>query len=406
MALSLRGPHITEGQSKMILATNNRMTENPMHANAGVLGTYVSDMPRYNGNIFRRTPMSSPQADPSLMNPVVDPSMELRAPYMVGGNMLHASIADDATYRSDPALQQGVTQSIDKGTVPEHMLEKPAAAPAKPVVATPALITGNARGSMKPPAALSIPNQRIPMGEALMCIGGAGVAASGQGGLAAIGAATNAYGQIQDANRLAEMEAFAIEEARRKSIADRMAASAKTKKGAPTMPTAAYSEAALEAIKDIERNLDDETWWPTSWTTGLAGSIMSAMPGTPAHDVANAITTIESAIGFDRLQAMRDASPTGGALGAISERELAQLNASLGSLKQSATRDQFEKNLKAVKRHYMAAVEAIRAQQIEYRRIHGIEAPAPMPSNADQSPSQQAAPLVFDDATGKWSDEE
>jgi len=240
---------------------------------------------------------------------------------------------------------------------------------------------------MKPPAALSIPNQRIPMGEALMRIGGAGVAASGQGGLAAIGAATNAYGQIQDANRQAEMEAFAIEEARRKSIADRIAASVKTKKGAPTMPTAAYSEAALEAIKDIERNLDDETWWPTSWTTGLAGSIMSAMPGTPAHDVANAITTIEASIGFDRLQAMRDASPTGGALGAISERELAQLNASLGSLKQSATRDQFEKNLKAVKRHYMAAVEAIRAQQIEYRRIHGIEAPAPMPSNADPQPS-------------------
>jgi hypothetical protein len=248
------------------------------------------------------------------------------------------------------------------------------------------------------------------MGEALMRIGGAGVAASGQGGLAAIGAATNAYGQVQDVNRQADMEAFAIEEARRKSIADRMLkrelADAKAKKkGAPTMPTAAYSEAALEAIRDIERNLGDETWWPTSWTTGLAGSIMSAMPGTPAHDVANAITTIESSIGFDRLQAMRDASPTGGALGQVSERELSQLNASLGSLKQSATRDQFEKNLRAVKRHYMAAVEAIRAQQVEYRRIHGIEAPAPMSSTSDAGPSQQAAPLVFDDATGKWSDE-
>lgn len=388
----------------MTLATNNRMTHNPMHANAGVLGTHVSDMPRYNANIFRRTPMSSPQATVPSLSSVVDPSMDLRAPYMVAGNLLHTSDADRAQYKSDPALQQGVKQSIDKGTVPEHMLRKPA----KPVVATPALITGNARGSMKPPAALSIPNQRIPMGEALMRIGGAGVAASGQGGLAAIGAATNAYGQVQDANRQADMEAFAIEEARRKSIADRMAASAKAaaKKGAPTMPTAAYSEAALEAIRDIERNLGDETWWPTSWTTGLiGGNIMSAVAGTPAHDVANAITTIEASIGFDRLQAMRDASPTGGALGAVSEKELGLLNASLGSLKQSATRDQFEKNLRAVKRHYMAAVEAIRAQQVEYRRIHGIEAPAPMSSTSDAGPSQQAAPLVFDDATGKWSDE-
>lgn len=371
----------------MILA-NNRMTDNPMHANAGVLGTYVSDIPRYNHDVFRRTPMSSP-ANPSLVGPVVDPSYggageDWRKPWMTTNNMLQNDGFDDATYKSDPALH---SQSIDLASVPEHMLKKPA--PAAPA-ATPALITGNARGSMKPPAALSIPNQRIPMGEALMRIGGAGVAASGQGGLAAIGAATNAYGQVQDANRQAEMEAFAIEEARRKSIADRMAASAKAaaKKGAPTMPTAAYSEAALEAIRDIERNLGDETWWPTSWTTGLiGGNIMSAVAGTPAHDVANAITTIEASIGFDRLQAMRDASPTGGALGAVSEKELGLLNASLGSLKQSASRAQFEKNLRAVKRHYMATVEAIRAQQVEYRRIHGIEAPAPMSSNAAPQPS-------------------
>lgn len=386
----------------MILA-NNRMTDNPMHANAGVLGTYVSDIPRYNHDVFRRTPMSSPAAGPSLVGPVVDPSLidpqwsgmyygegqhdlnlgSSNIPNLPIGNYDQSTGEPIDNVTVAPALH---SQSIDKGTVPEHMLKKPA--PAEPVVATPALITGNARGSMKPPAALSIPNQRIPMGEALMRIGGAGVAASGQGGLAAIGAATNAYGQIQDANRQAEMEAFAIEEARRKSIADRMAASAKTKKGAPTMPTAAYSEAALEAIRDIERNLGDETWWPTSWTTGLiGGNIMSAVAGTPAHDVANAITTIEASIGFDRLQAMRDASPTGGALGAVSEKELGLLNASLGSLKQSASRDQFEKNLRAVKRHYMATVEAIRAQQVEYRRIHGIEAPAPMSSNAAPQPS-------------------
>lgn len=252
----------------MTLATNNRMTHNPMHANAGVLGTYVSDIPRYNHDVFRRTPMSSSQAAPSLVGPVVDPSMELRAPYMVGGNMLHTSTADDAVYRSDPALQ-GVTQSIDLASVPA-----PAAAPAKPVVATPALITGNARGSMKPPAALSIPNQRIPMGEALMRIGGAGVAASGQGGLAAIGAATDAYGQVQDANRQAEMEAFAIEEARRKSIADRMAASA-SKSGsagtgdaaqnAKTLVALQNANAVLKGFDDYDNVVGPAYWFAKKW---------------------------------------------------------------------------------------------------------------------------------------------
>jgi len=257
----------------MILA-NNRMTHDPRHANAGVLGTYVSDMPRYNHDVFRRTPMSSPAAGPSLVGPVVDPSYggageDWRTPWMTSGNMLLNDGFDNATYKSDPALH---SQSIDKGTVPEHMLKKPA--PAAAPAATPALITGNARGSMKPPAALSIPNQRIPMGEALMRIGGAGVAASGQGGLAAIGAATNAYGQVQDANRQADMEAFAIEEARRKSIADRMAASASksgsagtgdTVQNAKALVSLQNADAVLKGFDDYDNVTGMGYWFAQKW---------------------------------------------------------------------------------------------------------------------------------------------
>ena len=59
-------------------------------------------------------------------------------------------------------------------------------------------------------ASLSKPNLRIGMGEALMRIGGAGARASQNGGLEAIGAMTDQYGAIQDANRsqaLAEYQA-------------------------------------------------------------------------------------------------------------------------------------------------------------------------------------------------------
>ena len=248
----------------MILATNN---PNPQ---VRLFGPYVSDTPRFSRFTTPNVDaFESPQdAAPSLMNPVVDPSYggageDWRTPWMTSGNMLHADGFDDATYRSDPALH---TQSTDKGTVPEHMLRKPAAAPA--------LITGNARGSMKPPAALSIPNQRIPMGEALMRIGGAGVAASGQGGLAAIGAATNAYGQVQDANRQADMEAFAIEEARRKSIADRMAASA-SKSGsagtgdaaqnAKTLVALQNANAVLKGFDDYDNVVGPAYWFAKKW---------------------------------------------------------------------------------------------------------------------------------------------
>lgn len=107
--------------------------------------------------------------------------------------------------------------------------------PAQPQPQAPALsvpsqgTTGNARGSSR------IPNQKIGLGEAMMRMGGATMAASSQGALAGLGAMTDSYGQIQDYNRAREMEAFQIEEARRQAIADRQAraqaAAAKASKG-------------------------------------------------------------------------------------------------------------------------------------------------------------------------------
>ena len=101
--------------------------------------------------------------------------------------------------------------------------------PQQPVLAS---ATGNARGSSR------MPNQKIGLGEAMMRMGGATMAASSQGALAGLGAMSDSYGQIQDYNRAREMEAFEIEEARRKAIADRQAraqaAAAKANKGDPS----------------------------------------------------------------------------------------------------------------------------------------------------------------------------
>ena len=47
------------------------------------------------------------------------------------------------------------------------------------------------------------------------------------------------------------------------------------------------------------------------------------------------IATIKGNVGFDKLQAMREASPTGGALGQVSELELKLLMSTIGSLDQA-----------------------------------------------------------------------
>ena len=117
--------------------------------------------------------------------------------------------------------------------------------------------TGNARGSMRQPA-LQMPNQRIGLGEAMIRMGGAGMAGASQGGLASMGAMTDAYGNIMDYNRAREMEEYnaqvaaANEEQRRKdALAARMAkSSGKSNKDADPAAVA-MADAQIETMEDI-----------------------------------------------------------------------------------------------------------------------------------------------------------
>jgi len=248
-------------------------------------------------------------------------------------------------------------------------------------------MTANARGS-----ALGI----TPRGEGLIRIGGAMYSGALKGD--GLGAATREYGSIQDANRKAEVDAYNKAEATR--IAElRAKGKGKGKTGKLAgPPTAVYKQATLSAITRIKDLLASESGFnPFDNLTGWTGSLLSSVPGTPAHDVLNSINTIEAAVGFDRLQKMRDDSPTGGALGQVTERELALLSQSLGSLKQSSSREQFVANLEAVEKHYQAAVAAVEAQQAEWYRMNGGTMPAKptaAPSNTGSSNMSAADAIV------------
>ena len=80
----------------------------------------------------------------------------------------------------------------------------------------------------------------------------------------------------------------------------------------------------------------------------MLGGNLAQFRGTPAYDLYNTIQTIKANIGFDKLQDMRDNSPTGGALGQVAIQELERLEAVLGSLDQSQSEEQFKANLKKV----------------------------------------------------------
>lgn len=85
------------------------------------------------------------------------------------------------------------------------------------------------------------------------------------------------------------------------------------------------------------------------FTTGFTGSILSALPGTEAFDLKKNVETLRANIGFDKLQEMREQSPTGGALGPVSDFENRNLQSVLGNLEQSQSLEQFQFNLEQVR---------------------------------------------------------
>lgn len=80
-------------------------------------------------------------------------------------------------------------------------------------------------------------------------------------------------------------------------------------------------------------------------TAGLVGAGLSLIPGTEASDLEKNIKTLLARAGFGTLQEMRDNSPTGGALGQVSERELDLLQSAVTNLENSQGPEQLTENL-------------------------------------------------------------
>lgn len=97
----------------------------------------------------------------------------------------------------------------------------------------------------------------------------------------------------------------------------------------------------------------DKALEEVGWTTaGPIGAFLEDIPGTAAADLRKTVLTIKANIGFDRLQQMREASPTGGALGQVSNQEIDALQSTIANLDLSQTPQQLAENLKKVREHY------------------------------------------------------
>lgn len=99
------------------------------------------------------------------------------------------------------------------------------------------------------------------------------------------------------------------------------------------------------------------------FTTGISGATAAKVPGTSASDMRATLETLKANLGFAELQAMREASPTGGALGSVAVQELQALQSTVANLSPEQSEAQLRQNLGKIRQHY-ANMRAILSGQM------------------------------------------
>jgi len=131
--------------------------------------------------------------------------------------------------------------------------------------------------------------------------------------------------------------------------------------------TAKVQGASAEAYKtnNILGTIDTALSQTGGNTTGVVGATLKQIPGTEAVDLEQNLLTIKANIGFNELTQMRKDSPTGGALGQVSDMENKALQAARGSLEQRQSPGQLRKNLESVRDSYNRWLKVITGEWTE-----------------------------------------
>jgi hypothetical protein len=119
------------------------------------------------------------------------------------------------------------------------------------------------------------------------------------------------------------------------------------------------ANAAIAGADRIINEVGEAKAKVSGFTAGL-GSYLSVLPLTEAKDLSKRLTTIKANLGFDRLQQMRDASPTGGALGQVAVQELVALQSTIASLDQDQSPAQLRDALDKIEKSYANWRETVR----------------------------------------------
>lgn len=161
--------------------------------------------------------------------------------------------------------------------------------------------------------------------------------------------------------------------------------------------------------KQMVSRVDEASKLVNNLTAGFGG-LLKDLPTSKARTLRARLDTLKARIGFDTLQAMRDSSPTGGALGQVSERELGFLQATIANLDQLQDPDELKAELEKVKEHYLNFLKYQKMSEEANEPLFGTDEWEKWNSqqkSATPSPDAGGKPKPnkrFNPATGKLED--
>lgn len=127
---------------------------------------------------------------------------------------------------------------------------------------------------------------------------------------------------------------------------------AEQRRQAAVMQAQRMIDSTGEALRQVDK------WF----TTGISGAFMSKVPGSDANDLRATLDTLKANLGFAELQAMREASPTGGALGSVAVQELNSLQSTVANLDPSQSESQLRASIQKVRTHYLNMLEILQGK--------------------------------------------
>lgn len=135
-------------------------------------------------------------------------------------------------------------------------------------------------------------------------------------------------------------------------------------------------------------------------TTGPLGAALGHVPGTNAYDFKKQIQRIQANVGFKELAQMRHESPTGGALGNVTERELSLLQSTMGNLDQAQSPEQFAQMLTDIRDSYARFKDSLARDLAAQKTTAGVNPPAAAAPGAYADPAKEARYQAWKAAQG------